>query len=295
MKKASLAMTKSTPLSRLEGHYLKALRQYLHDKTGKVLSRRIGNRVVTIGLDTLDLVRMHEQALAKLLPAAVSTKEREAMIDSAAKFFTEAVMPLEETHRIALEASAHLMEIIKVLRRRKKELVRSKRELKREVRCRKVSEVALKNSQITFYSLVSESKLVEVKLKAIAHQIMLKNERQKYLVSTRLREKTAQMLIGLHIRLLELKRELNDRRTSIKQEIAITQQLVKRFRQTIQRFLLAIAPTYESKIGYSLPQLPLSSSASCAGGETRESSIGSKTRSQGYGGRPRNTGPRSAS
>jgi signal transduction histidine kinase len=239
---ASPIMTEPTPLSRLEGRYLKALRHHIRDDAGTAQNRSLGDHAVAIGLETLDFARIHDQALAKLLPAAGTPTERKAMTTQAGEFFTEAVMPLEETHRIALEASAHLMEIIETLGRRTEELASSKRELERETSDREASEAALKNSHIAFDALLRESRVLEAQLKGMAHQILVTNEQEKHLVSTQLRDEIAQTLLGLHVRLLALKKEVTENHASITQEIAATQQLVEESVQTIQRFALELAP-----------------------------------------------------
>lgn len=246
LTKAFPIMTEPTPLSRLEGRYLKALRHHIRDDAGTAQNRSLGDHAVAIGLETLDLARIHDQALAKLLTAAGTSMERETMTTQAGEFFTEAVLPLEETHRIALEASTHLMEIIETLGRRTEELASSKRELERETSDREASETALKNSHVAFDVLLRESRVLEAQLKGMAQQIMVTNENEKHLVSTQLRDEIAQTLLGLHVRLLALKKELTDNHASITQEIAATQQLVEESVQTIQRFAMELGSRHES-------------------------------------------------
>lgn len=239
-------MPDPTPLSRLEGRYLKALSRHIRDDAGTKQNRSLGDHAVAIGLETLDLARIHDQALAKLLPAAASSTERAEMTTQAGAFFTEAVIPLEETHRIALEASAHLVEIIETLGKRTEELAGSKRDLKEETSQRVASEAALKNSQEAFDILLRESRVLEQQLKAMAHQILAANEQEKRLVSGQLRDEIAQTLLGLHVRLLALKQEVTDSHASITQEIAATQQLVEKSVQTIQRFARQLGLRHES-------------------------------------------------
>jgi two-component system sensor histidine kinase DegS len=244
--KASPTMTETTPLSRLEGRYLKALRQHIHDDAGTAPNRSLGDHAIAIGLETLDFARIHDQALAKLLPGAATPTERDTMTTQAGEFFTEAVMPLEETHRIALEASAHLMEIIETLGKRTEELTNSKRELERETSDREAAEAALKDSNIAFEALLRESRVLEAQLKGMAHQILIANEQEKRLVSHQLHDEIAQTLLGLHVRLLALKKEVADNNASITQEIAATQQLVEESVQTIQRFAQELGSRHES-------------------------------------------------
>jgi signal transduction histidine kinase len=168
------------------------------------------------------------------------------MTEQAGKFFIDAVLPLEETHRIALEASAHLMEIIETLGRRTEELAASKQELEKQTSSREASEAALLSSQAAFDALLSESRVLEAQLKSMAHQILTANEEEKHLVSVHLRDEIAQSLLGLHVRLLALKKEVADSHDSLTQEIAATQQLVEESVQTIQRYAQELALRHES-------------------------------------------------
>jgi mitogen-activated protein kinase 1/3 len=72
-------MTEQTSLNRLEGRYLKALRHHIRDDAGAAQNRRLGDHAVALGLETLDLARIHDQALAELLPGAASPSERKEM------------------------------------------------------------------------------------------------------------------------------------------------------------------------------------------------------------------------
>lgn len=239
-------MKEPKPLNRIEGIYLKALRHHIHDDADKARNRRLGDRAVAMGLKTLDLARIHDQALAILLRTTGSSEEQNTMTKQADEFFTEVIMPLEENHRITLEASADLIKIIETLGSRTKELAKSKCKLKRATSGREASEAALKNSHIVFEALLNESRVLEAQLKSIAHQILRTNEQDKNLVSMQLRDKIAQSLLGLHVRLLALQQEVTDNHASISQEIDATHQLVEEAVQSIQRFAQELAPRHES-------------------------------------------------
>ena len=76
-----------------------------HLKQGPRCSLRpalgLGRRAVVLGLETLELARMHERALATL---ELSSEQRMAMIKRAEIFFTEAITPIVETHRAARQS-----------------------------------------------------------------------------------------------------------------------------------------------------------------------------------------------
>lgn len=239
-------MTEPTQLSRLEGRYLKALRHHISKDSSTIENRRLGDHAIAIGLETLDLARIHDQSLAELLQAAGTSSQRDEMTAQAGKFFTEAVLPLEETHRIAQEASAHLMEIIEKLGSRTGELAASRLELEKQTSNREASETALKSSQAAFEKLLRESRVLEAQLKGMAQQILTASELEKKLVSEHLRDEIAQSLLGLHVRLLALKKEVADSHDTLTHEIASTQHLVEESVQAILRFAKELALRHES-------------------------------------------------
>src|SRR5271170_5159636 len=96
-----------TKLTRLSQRYTAALRKHL--KQGHQASlqsaQRLGRGAMASGLETLDLARIHEVALAKLVLSTVSPVVREGLLKRAEIFFVEAITPIETTHRAARESS----------------------------------------------------------------------------------------------------------------------------------------------------------------------------------------------
>jgi len=78
-------------------------------------ARKLGQQAVKLGLETLDLARMHEEALKTLILDVDTQHRRDRLTGHAGIFFAEALTPIEETHRRALEASVHLKGIIETL------------------------------------------------------------------------------------------------------------------------------------------------------------------------------------
>src|SRR5438093_5506515 len=64
----------------------------------------LGRRAAALGLETLDVARIHEQALATL----ETSSSGDGIIKRAEIFFTEAITPIEKTHGVALEAKMRL-------------------------------------------------------------------------------------------------------------------------------------------------------------------------------------------
>ena len=59
---------------------------------------------MALGLETLDVARIHEGALAAL----EASRSRDGVIKRAEIFFAEAITPIEETHRAALKTNVRL-------------------------------------------------------------------------------------------------------------------------------------------------------------------------------------------
>ena len=129
MNSANNMTRKLTALSR---RYQAALRKYL--KHGSQASaepaQRFGRQASATGLETLDLAKIHEQALITLVLPGYSPGTRAAMIRRAGTFFAEAITPIEKTHRTAQEANVRLNQMIELLNRDSADLADSNRQLK---------------------------------------------------------------------------------------------------------------------------------------------------------------------
>src|SRR3984957_19101220 len=125
-------------LTGLSQQYVVALRKHL--KQGPQASLQpalgLGRRAVALGLETLDLARIHEQALTTL----ELSKIKNGFTKLAGIFFTEANIPIAETHRAARQTKTHLSRLKETLAQRTEELAVSNRQLQRGVVRRKVME-----------------------------------------------------------------------------------------------------------------------------------------------------------
>src|ERR1051326_9210257 len=96
-------------LSALSQRYLTALKRHLKRGSRASLesARAVGRQSVAMGLETLDIARIHEEALAILK----APRSRDGNAGRAEVFFTEAITPIERTHRAALKANTRLIEL----------------------------------------------------------------------------------------------------------------------------------------------------------------------------------------
>lgn len=226
-----------TKLTRLSRRYVTALRKHL--KQGRRASLqpadRLGCRAMASGLETLDVARIHEIALARLVLPSYSSAIREGMIKRAETFFIEAITPIETTHRVARETSGDLNRLTKKLGRRMVELAVSGRHLKRGIVQRKAAEEALKKSEKHRTGLLVKSQHVQEHLQQLTHQILLAHEEKRTKISRELHDEIAQTLLGINVRLLTLKKDATGNTKGLKKEISNTQHLVENSKKTLSR------------------------------------------------------------
>src|ERR1041384_6263383 len=142
-----------TELSR---QYQATLRNYLQrgPQASVRAAQGLGRRAMALGLETLDLARIHEQALIALVLPSYSAATRDAMVRRAGTFFFEAVPPIQKTHRTAREANVHLRRVNRTLSQRSADLAASNRQLKQEIVQRKTVETALRKSERHYSDLL---------------------------------------------------------------------------------------------------------------------------------------------
>ena len=132
-------------LNGLSRRYQAALKKHLDQgaRASPPSADRFGHQALAVGLETLDLARIHEQALTALASSSSSRRTSNGMTKRAQAFFIRAVTPIERTHRTAMEANVRLSELNGTLRRRTGELTVANRQLKKEILQRQAAEKAL--------------------------------------------------------------------------------------------------------------------------------------------------------
>lgn len=117
----------------------------------------LGREALNLGLETLDLAKIHEQARVALMAPGRSSGAKDGMIKRAQTFFVEALTRIEQTHHAALEANVRLSQLNERLRRRTGELAATNRRLKKEILRRQATEKALKKSEQHYGQLRPEA------------------------------------------------------------------------------------------------------------------------------------------
>jgi signal transduction histidine kinase len=225
-------------LSRWSDHYLAVLRRQIElgVKASPATAAQLGHEAVALGLETLDLARIHKQALIALVPPGASSRSSAGMIRQAKTFFAEAIIPIEQTHRAARKADRDLRQLNQTLRQRTLESSTSARHLKRGIAQRQTAEAALKRSGIHCRKLLVESRRLQQHSRRLTHGILSAREDDWQKISHQLHNEIAQILLGIHVRLLALKRAARANTGNLKKDIASTQRLVQESGRTIKHF-----------------------------------------------------------
>lgn len=237
--------------ARFQNRYLLALTQYLGEDAEPSLesARNLGREALDLGLDTLALARIHEAAFISLLIPSETTRPGQRQVSRASAFFAEAITPIEETHRGALESSAKLNQLISALSQQKLELVTSNEQLRAEILHRQSVEESLRASERTSSQLLAQSREMQEELRHLSRQILSVQEAERRKISRELHDVIAQTLTSINLRLATLKADASASTKDLHLKITRTQRLVEKSVEIIHRFARELRPTALDDLG----------------------------------------------
>ncbi len=219
----------STKLATWSGDYRTALQQFLQQSQPPVPAQalELGSRAAALELDTLIMAKLHDNALAFLLPSGMTTEQRLKLTELAAVFFRETLSPVEQTHPAAKERQADLNELHEILEQRTADLAEANRALKEQTAERLAATDTLNQKNRESSQLLTDSRLLEEQLQTMARQILSANEAERKNMSLRLNDELAQTLLGINMRMLALKKTVTLNQDNLNKDIAIIQRLVE--------------------------------------------------------------------
>jgi signal transduction histidine kinase len=220
-------------LNGLSQRYVTALQKHLKrgPQAGLQPALKLGREAVAHGLETLDLARLHEQALATLGLSHV----KNAFTKLAGIFFAEANAPIVTTQRTARQAKIDLGRLEESLNQRTEELAATNRQLQRGITRRKVMEDAFEKNGQHHNKCLAESLQLQKRLRLLTHRVIAVQENERKSISCELRDEIAQTLLGINVRLLSLKQEARLNTKGFKNEIDSTQRLVVKSVKSVRR------------------------------------------------------------
>ena len=232
-------ITKADQLKRLSVSYFSALHAAVVAGSTEEAAERameLGTQAVALGLDTLDLARIHEEALAELLPKGGDADGEARLVARASVFFTAVLAPIEQSHAGAVGVETGITKVKSELKKRTVELAVAGRKLKAGVAKRKAADGSLKRSREKSAGLLKQSRELEGEMKAVTQKLLETQETQRKTMSAKLHEEIAVTLLAIHVRLLTLKKEASVNQASLTQEIVTASRLVDESVETINHF-----------------------------------------------------------
>lgn len=238
-------------LADLSRKYQVALRNHLKrgPRADLQLAQGLGRQARTLGLGTLDLVRIHEGTLIKLVLPSDSPAARETVIRQAGSFFAEAITPIEKFHRTARETNARLDQLNQMLRQQSVDLAASNQHLKQEIARRKLAEAALSKSEQHYRELLDQSRRMQEQLRFLSRELLLAQEEERKKISRELHDVIAQTLTSINVRLAKLKKGSARNTKGLERNIDHTQKMVLHSVNIIHRFARELRPTVLDDLG----------------------------------------------
>lgn len=209
-----------------------ALRRFLRKGApGSLLpAAKLGRRAVTLGLETLDVARFHEQTLAAFVSSVSSAGSTLHEVASQAKsFFTETIAPIIGTHSAAVKANLSIDRLTRTLKLRTQQSVESEKRLKVATVQRQAAETVLERSANRHTKLLAEAEHLQKNLRHQTREILKKQEDHRDRAACELRDEIAQALIAIDLSLLILRTAAIDQTGKLEKKIANSLQLVQHF------------------------------------------------------------------
>jgi len=218
--------------------YRAALRQYLDQGAEASLQPALGlgRQAAALGLKTLDLATVHEQALMTWVSRTGAAMTSPHTIRRAKLFFSETLVPCDESHRSARKAGIRVQQLTTALRRRTRESSDSTQRLAHGIDRREAAEAALKQSRGQHARLLAEAQRLQKHLRRLTHEQLTTQEAERQKASRHLHDEIAQTLLAINIRLLVLKTSAKTATEGLKKEIVKIQRMVKESIKRIHRF-----------------------------------------------------------
>ncbi|MEO8614394.1 MAG: sensor histidine kinase [Luteolibacter sp.] len=231
-------------------YYQEALTTQL--QTGRLadpeVARSLHQPWLAAGIPILELAKLHEQTLLIFVLPYFPVTGHEGLVKQAGIFFAT-VIAADETVADDVRETTRLKKIIQTLDKRTSELTASNLRLTEELgRCER-AEKSLTISGLQHSKCLEESNLLRVQLQGLSRRIIATQEHERRNMSRELHDGIAQTLIGINIRLINLKKMAGMNTKDLIKDITVTQRLVTNSTNRIHRFARDLRPAVLDDLG----------------------------------------------
>lgn len=230
--------------------YQKALGTHLEQghQVGLASAKGLGRQGIAVGLPTLDLAKLHEKTLAMDLLPSYPAGKRSSLIKQAGMFFAAAIAPIPNAGYDARE-ELRVEKITGTLSDRTVKLAAANLQLGVEISHRRKAERSLKRSESHYLKSIGESNVLKDQLRALSRQLLNTQEDERKKISRELHDVVAQALMGINVRLANLKTEAGINTKGLDRSINLAQKMVTRSANIVHQFALELRPTALDDLG----------------------------------------------
>ena len=240
MQPSKLAQFAATYQASLQAHWDKG------PQLGLKSAHDLGDQAVVMGIETLQLALLHDQALSALTLPSWDADKRDVMFNRAAIFFNEVFARIEQTHPAQVSPANALNHANVALKQRTRQLAVSRASLRSHIAKRKGRDKSLKNSDLLAKSLLRNSHKLEQKLKTLKHRILAATEEARKQISLEVHDEIAQTLLGINVRLLTLQKAAAANNGVASSQITLNQRLIQKSMKSITRFAHDLGSTHKA-------------------------------------------------
>ncbi len=246
-----LTSDRGDPGAKFARSYQTALRRHLKEttRTKAASAPALGRDAVALGLDVLAVATIHEATLIDEVLATKTAAARQRGVRRATAFFAEVIVPIEATHRTALEHNGRLLRLNGELAQRVRESAASHRKLTAEIKRRKAVEHNLRESRLQSRLLLGQARQLQEDLRRLSRRILSTQEDERKRISRELHDVVAQTLSSINVHLATLKTEVAQHAGGLKRNITRTQKLVERSVDVVHRFARELRPAVLDDLG----------------------------------------------